>query len=86
MELCYCLEYPASSANLYLSVYTSILIYVYLSWESPCGLVVNVQECDIIVNEFELQSRYYVHFRSNPIYPTPSLGQDMTQGQFLSGV
>ena len=22
----------------------------------------------------------------DPIYPTPSLGQDMTQGQFLSGV
>ena len=22
----------------------------------------------------------------NPIYPTPPLGQDMTQGQFLSGV
>ena len=22
----------------------------------------------------------------NPIYPTPLLGQDMTQGQFLSGV
>ena len=25
-------------------------------------------------------------FRFNPIYPTPPLGQDMTQGQFLSGV
>ena len=24
---------------------------------------------------------YYIH-----IYPTPPLGQDMTQGQFLSGV
>ena len=24
--------------------------------------------------------------KSNPIYPTPPLGQDMTQGQFLSGV
>ncbi len=22
----------------------------------------------------------------NPIYPTPPLGQDMTQGQFLNGV
>ena len=22
----------------------------------------------------------------DPIYPTPPLGQDMTQGQFLSGV
>ena len=24
--------------------------------------------------------------RPYPIYPTPPLGQDMTQGQFLSGV
>ena len=23
---------------------------------------------------------------NDPIYPTPPLGQDMTQGQFLSGV
>ena len=25
----------------------------------------NRQDCDIIENEFELQSRYYVHFRTN---------------------
>ena len=25
----------------------------------------NVQDCDPEVNEFELQSRYYVHFRTN---------------------
>ena len=31
----------------------------------------------IILNSF---------LRPNPIYPTPPLGQDMTQGQFLSGV
>ena len=24
--------------------------------------------------------------RNDPIYPTPPLGQDMTQGQILSGV
>ena len=23
---------------------------------------------------------------NDPIYPTPPLGQDMTQGQFLSGI
>ena len=26
------------------------------------------------------------HMETDPIYPTPPLGQDMTQGQFLSGV
>ena len=25
----------------------------------------NVLDCDILVCEFELQSRYYVHFRTN---------------------
>ena len=27
----------------------------------------NVQDYDIVVNEFELQSRYYVHFRTNTL-------------------
>ena len=31
--------------------------------------------------------QFHVNFTlHNPIYPTPPLGQDMTQGQFLSGV
>ena len=25
----------------------------------------NVKDCEIIISEFELQSRYYVHFRTN---------------------
>ena len=29
------------------------------------GVMVNVLDCDCIVSEFELQSRYYVHFRTN---------------------
>ena len=27
------------------------------------SVVANVVDCDIVVSEFELQSRYYVHFR-----------------------
>ena len=38
---------------------------------SPNGVVVYVLNCDIIVSEFELQSRYYVYFRTN------SLGKGM---------
>ena len=45
-------------------------------WGSPSGVVANVLECDIVVSEFELRSRYYVHFRTftlgkgiNPLYP-----------------
>ena len=29
--------------------------------------VANVQSCSIVVSEFELQSRYYVHFRINTL-------------------
>ena len=30
--------------------------------------------------------QYYLSAIYDPIYPTPPLGQDMTQGQFLIGV
>ena len=29
------------------------------------GVMVKVTDCRIVVSEFELQSRYYVHFRAN---------------------
>ena len=29
------------------------------------GVVANVQDCDITVSEFELHSRYYIHFQTN---------------------
>ena len=31
----------------------------------PCGVMVKAMECGIIVSEFVLQLRYYVHFRAN---------------------
>ena len=34
---------------------------------SPRGVVANVQDYDITVSKFELQSRYYVHFRTNTL-------------------
>ena len=38
---------------------------------SECGVVANVLDCDIVVSDFEFQSRYYVHFwkRYEPPYP-----------------
>ena len=29
------------------------------------GVVANVVDCDILLSEFELESRYYVHIRAN---------------------
>ena len=31
------------------------------------GVMVKAMDCEFIVNEFELQSRYYVHFRANTL-------------------
>ena len=37
----------------------------------PRGVMVKTMDGGIVVSEFELQSRYYVHFRAN------TLGKDM---------
>ena len=34
------------------------------SWESPSDVMVNVLDSDIVINEFELQSGYYIYFRT----------------------
>ena len=31
----------------------------------PRGVMVKAMDCGIIVSEFVLQSRYYIHFRAN---------------------
>ena len=36
------------------------------------GVMVKAMDCGIVVSEFELQSRYYVHFRTN----TPGKGMN----------
>ena len=50
----------------------------------PCGVMVKAMDSGIVVCEFELQSRYYVHFQTNtlgkgiePPYP-PSYGLNST--------
>ena len=37
------------------------------SWEYPRGVMVKAMDCGIVVSEFVLQSRYYVHFRANTL-------------------
>ena len=54
--------------------YKSELVLVKFSFTftmSPSSEVVNVLNCKIVVSEFELKSRYYIHFRAN------TLGKDM---------
>ena len=33
----------------------------------PRGVMVKAMDCGIVVREFVLQSRYYVHFRANTL-------------------
>ena len=37
----------------------------------PCGVMVKAMDCGIVVSEFELQSRYYGHFRARERYELP---------------
>ena len=48
----------------------------------PRGVMVKAMHCGIVVREFVLQSRYYVHFRANtlgkgmnPLILTPAMGK-----------
>ena len=36
-------------------------------WGCPRGVMVKAMDCGIVVNEFVLQSQYYVHFRANTL-------------------
>ena len=36
-------------------------------WGCPRGVMVKAMDCGIVVREFELQPRYYVHFRANTL-------------------
>ena len=43
-------------------------------WNSS-GIVANVLNCDIQVSNFELQSRYYFHWRINTLLSFPATDQ-----------
>ena len=49
--------------NLPCSPYTSS---IYVGWD-PRGLIVKTLDCKIVESEFELLSRYYVHFWTNTL-------------------
>ena len=36
-------------------------------WGGPRGVMVKAMDCGIVLREFVLQSRYYVHFRANTL-------------------
>ena len=52
------------SANI--GMYMSIQHYL---WNSPHDVVTNMLDNDIAVSELELQSLFYVHFRTDTLIP-----------------
>ena len=44
-----------------------VLIRLYFRGECPRDVMVKALDCGIVVREFVLQSRYYVHFRANTL-------------------
>ena len=55
--------------QLFLWKYFLLLHFLFLpqGWGCPRGVMVKAMDCGTIVNEFELQSRDYVHFRANTL-------------------
>ena len=56
--------------------------YLFKIWGCPRGVMVKAMNCRIVVREFVLQSRYYVHFRANtlgkgmnPLILPPTMGK-----------
>ena len=45
-------------------IYQIFMKHAYIHGVSSCGVLANVLDCEIVVSDFELQLRYYVHFRT----------------------
>ena len=57
--------YRSIDFNLFIS-WTYLYIYLFLfSVKTPWRNLLMLLDCDVVVNEFEPQSRYDVHFRAN---------------------
>ena len=51
-----------------LLLYTHMQIHADTTTQGcPRGVMVKAMDCGIVVREFVLQSRYYVHFRANTL-------------------
>ena len=48
-----------------MSIKTRIIYATITGRGSLCSVVANVLDCDKVESEFEFQSGYYVHFRTN---------------------
>ena len=55
------------SGRMHVGVHVGIQVYSGEAGGCPRGIMVKAMDCKIVVCEFVLQSRYYVHFRANTL-------------------
>ena len=77
-----CSRYWKGSLLVALGYGHQIYFTTYLPMGCPRGVMVKAMHCGIVVREFVLQSRYYVHFRANtlgkgmnPLILPPAMGK-----------
>ena len=58
--------YKNACVYIYIYIYTHTHINTYRRGY-PRGKMVKAMDCGIVIHEFVLQSRYYVHFRTNTL-------------------
>ena len=46
-------------------MFVVVIFHLFTFLFGPCGVMVKAMDCGIVGREFELQSRYSVHFRAN---------------------
>ena len=48
-------------------IFLPYMCLILKAFVCPRGVMVKAMDCGIVVREFVLQSRYYVHFRANTL-------------------
>ena len=70
-----------------MNIFSEYLVLNYQSWwKIDKSIFLKKTNFNKLSFHLYFNKHFIVHLlKKVPIYPTPSLGQDMTQGQFLSG-
>ena len=76
------MRFPGYDTEWHLVPILEIVVYLFIAIGCPRGVMVKAMNCGIVVREFVLQSRYYVHFRANtlgkgmnPLILPPAMGK-----------
>ena len=70
LQLCYYVHFRANTRGkgLNLLILPAMgYIVPLLFWGCPHGVMVKAIDGEIVISEFEIKSRYYVHFRANTL-------------------